>query len=238
MRAGGPKIPTGDMGLSGIYLAIVTQNKDPEKLERIKVRLPWLDKGEEDQTEWAQLATPMEGNKFGWYSLPDIEDVVAVGFIAGDIKRPVILGGVWSKKDSPPEVNEDGKNNFRGYCSRSGHRMILDDSDAVKVVFADKTTDFMVGVGAFGAGGTGINKCAVRKPGGAGDKGVSITSGAGTLEMTAGGTLTIKAGQNIKINSKTSVGIKSGSTMEWSASSAQLSSSAPSNYKGATTKVG
>ena len=28
----------------------------------------------------------MEGNKFGWYTLPDIDDVVVVMFIAGDIE--------------------------------------------------------------------------------------------------------------------------------------------------------
>jgi uncharacterized protein involved in type VI secretion and phage assembly len=238
MRSGGPKIPSGDMGMPDIYYGIVTQNKDPDKLERIKVRLPFLDQGETDQTEWAQLATPMEGNLFGWYSLPDIEDVVAVSFIAGDIKRPVIMGGVWSKKDAPPEGNEDGKNNFRGYCSRSGHRMILDDSDCVKVVFSDKTTDMMIGIGAFASAGTGVNKCEVRKPGGAGSEGISITSATGTLEVTAKGTLIIKAGQNITISTTAKIGIKAGSNMQFQATSIQLSSSAPSNYKGSTTKVG
>ena len=50
-----------------------------------------------------------------------------------------MLGGVWSTPDFSPEPNEDGKNNFRGYRSRSGHRLILDDSGKIKVVFADKT---------------------------------------------------------------------------------------------------
>ena len=47
--------------------------------------MPWLDRGDVDQTHWAQLLTPMEGKKFGWYTLPDIDDVVVVMFIAGDI---------------------------------------------------------------------------------------------------------------------------------------------------------
>ena len=59
---------------------------------------------------------------------------------AATSSQPVILGGVWSKPDFSPEPNEDGKNNFRGYRSRSGHRLILDDTDKTKVVFADKTT--------------------------------------------------------------------------------------------------
>ena len=61
MRTGGPRRESLDNTQYGIHYAIVCQNKDPEKLERIKVRLPWLDGGEEDQTFWAQLLTPMEG---------------------------------------------------------------------------------------------------------------------------------------------------------------------------------
>ncbi len=59
----------------------------------------------------------------------------------------MILGGVWSKPDFSPEPNEDGKNNFRGYRSRTGHRLILDDSAKIKVVIADKTAKNMIGIG-------------------------------------------------------------------------------------------
>src|SRR5687768_18363256 len=127
MRAGGPKRDAMDNVQFGLYYGIVTQNKDPDNLNRIKVRLPWLDGGDTDQSHWAQLIVPMNGNKFGWYTLPDIDDAVVVAFIEGDISQPIILGGIWSKADKSPEPNEDGANNFRGYRSRTGHRLIFDD---------------------------------------------------------------------------------------------------------------
>src|SRR6185312_3907965 len=99
MRPGGPRKESLDHLQFGLHYGIVVQNKDPENLDRIKVRLPWLDNGDVDQTHWAQLVTPMEGKKFGWYTLPDIDDVVVVMFIGGDTSQPVILGGVWSKTD-------------------------------------------------------------------------------------------------------------------------------------------
>jgi len=80
----------------GLHYGIVCQNKDPDNLDRIKVRFPWLDSGDTDQSHWAQLLTPMEGDKFGWYTLPDIDDAVVVVFIAGDMSQPVVIGGVWS----------------------------------------------------------------------------------------------------------------------------------------------
>jgi len=215
----------------GLHYAIVCQNKDPENLGRIKVRLPWLDAGDTDQTHWAQLLTPMEGKKFGWFVLPDIDDVVIVMFIGGDSSQPVIVGGVWSKPDFSPETNEDGANNFKGYRSRVGHRMVFDDTKSgTKVWFADKTTKLMVGMGKFAKDGAGPNICAVWKPPMSGEQGVSTSSMEGKMEITAKTKLTIK-GENIKFNIKTTFDMKAGSDIQMEGSSAaKLTSSDNSNY--------
>ena len=215
----------------GLHYGIVCQNKDPDNLDRIKVRFPWLDNGDTDQSHWAQLLTPMEGDKFGWYTLPDIDDAVVVVFIAGDISQPVVVGGVWSTPDFSPETNEDGKNNFRGYRSRVGHRMVFDDSPGgTKVWVADKTTKLMVGMGKFAKDGTGPNICAVWKPPMSGDAGVAIASMEGKMEITAKTKLTIK-GENIKFNIKTTFDMKAGSDIQMEGSSAaKLTSSDNSNY--------
>jgi uncharacterized protein involved in type VI secretion and phage assembly len=240
MRAGGPaKDSLGNLYL-GLHYAIVCQNKDPDNLNRIKVRFPWLDKGDTDQTHWAQLLTPMEGKKFGWYTVPDVDDVVVVMFIGGEVSQPIILGGVWSKVDNSPEPNEDGKNNFRGYRSRSGHRLILDDTEKTKVVLADKTGKNMVGVGNFAKAGAGPNICAVYKPPMAGDTGVSFSSMEGTIEITCkDGALKVDAQQNIKINAKTSIDVKAGKDIKMDGSSAaKVTAGSPSNWDGSQIKIG
>jgi uncharacterized protein involved in type VI secretion and phage assembly len=216
---------------SSMDYGIVVQNKDPDNLDRIKVRFPWLDNGDTDQSHWAQLLTPMEGPKFGWYTLPDIEDVVVVVFIAGDLSQPVVVGGVWSKPDFSPEPNEDGKDNFRGYRSRCGHRFVFDDSSGgTKVWFADKTTKNMVGVGKFAKDGAGPNICAVWKPPMSGESGISVSTMEGKMEITAKTKLSIK-GENIKINAKTTIDIKAGSDLKMEGTSAaKLTSSDNSNY--------
>jgi uncharacterized protein involved in type VI secretion and phage assembly len=236
MRSGGPRREALDNVQFGLHYGIVTQNKDPDKLNRIKVRLPWLDGGDTDQSHWAQYVTPMNGNKFGWYSLPDVNDVVVVAFIEGDISQPVILGGVWSKPDPSPEPNEDGKNNFRGYRSRSGHRLILDDSAKTKIVIADKTAKNVIGMGEFDTDGAGPNKCAVFKPPMSGTSGVSISTMEGKLEITCKeGKLLLDAKQNIKINAKTTIEIKAGTDIKLEGSStAKMTSGSPSNYDAPT----
>src|ERR1041385_2659902 len=230
MRAGGPKLDSLDNLMYGLHYGVVCQNKDPDNLDRIKIRLPWLDGGDTDQTHWAQLLTPMEGKKFGWYTLPDIDDVVVVAFIGGESAQPVILGGIWSKPDFSPEPNEDGKNNFRGYRSRSGHRLILDDTDKTKVVFADKSTKLMVGVGNMPKAGAGPNVCAVYKPPMSGNEGVSISSMEGNLEITCkDGVLKMNAGKHVKINAKETIDVKAGQDIEMKGSSAKLTSQDNSN---------
>lgn len=205
MRAGGPRTGTSDMTLFGVYYGVVTQNKDEESKARVKVRLPWLDHGDQDQTHWAQLSAPMAGAKMGWYTLPDVGDVVALMFIAGDVNQPVVLGGVWSKTDKPPEEGGDGKNDFRGYRSRSGARMVMDDSSKGKVYFSDKSDKNVVVVGSFEKGGDGANAKAAPTPAGIGGpaatKGVCIATEDGEMNISVKGKLKVTA-KNIEITAK------------------------------------
>jgi uncharacterized protein involved in type VI secretion and phage assembly len=63
-----------------------------------------------------------------------------VAFEHGDMAFPYILGGLWNGKDKPPEKNDDGENNKRLIKSRSGHKIILDDTeDKEKIIIEDKT---------------------------------------------------------------------------------------------------
>jgi uncharacterized protein involved in type VI secretion and phage assembly len=122
----------------GVTIAVVTNIKDDDGLGRIKVKYPWLT--DEDESHWARVVTPMAGNEMGFYFLPEVDDEVLVAFEHGDMTYPYILGGLWNKKDKPPEKNDDGENNKRLIKSRSGHRIILDDTeDKEKIIIQDKS---------------------------------------------------------------------------------------------------
>ena len=122
----------------GVTVAIVTNNKDEEGLGRVKVNFPWL--SDSDESYWARVLTPMAGTERGIYFLPEVEDEVLVAFAQGDIDYPYILGSLWNGKDKPPETNDDGKNNHRLIKSRSGHQIILDDTEGEeKIIIRDKT---------------------------------------------------------------------------------------------------
>lgn len=243
MRSPGrPSPPTGDMALCGVYYAIVTQNKDEKKMGRVKVRFPWLPGGDRDQSAWAHICVPMEGNKFGTFILPEVNDTVLVVFMAGDINHPVVIGGMWNSVDTPPEVNENGKNDFRFLKSRSGHRLLLDDSPKPKAVLTDRTNENFGGVGQFAEGGDGPNKMELKTPSpinGSPEKGVAFASMKGTVNIWCPkGTLKVD-GQYIEITASDKAEIKAGGNLNLEGgTSAKVAATGVGNFEGSTTNIG
>ena len=122
----------------GVVIGIVTNNEDPDGLGRIKVKFPWL--SDEDESNWARVATLMAGNERGLYFLPEVDDEVLVAFEHGVVDFPFVVGSLWNGKDKPPEENSGGANNLRTIKSRSGHIIRLDDTDgSEKIEIIDKS---------------------------------------------------------------------------------------------------
>lgn len=125
----------------GMVVGLVTNNRDPQNLGRVKVKLPWL--SDSDESTWARLAAPMGGNGRGFFYLPEINDEVLLGFEHGSINHPYILGVLWNGKDLPPLRNDqvigkDGKVNQHILRSRSGLEITLDDTPgAEKITLRD-----------------------------------------------------------------------------------------------------
>lgn len=119
-----PPPATGE--IFGVTIGLVTNNEDPQKMGRVKVKFPWL--SNRDESAWARVASPMAGNQRGFYALPEVNDEVLVAFEHGRVDCPYVLGALWNGKDRPPADNEGGNNNYRLMRSRSGHEILLDDT--------------------------------------------------------------------------------------------------------------
>jgi len=112
--------------MPGLVEAIVVDNKDPDKMGRIKVKFPTLP--DMPESFWARLSMPMAGQKRGWMTIPEIDDEVLCSFVHGDIQNCIVVGSLYNGVDIPPYANEDGENNLRVFQSRSGHRVTFDDT--------------------------------------------------------------------------------------------------------------
>ena len=115
----------------GAVVGLVTNNKDPEQLGRVKVKFPWL--AENSESHWARIATLDAGKDRGTWWIPEIDDEVLCIFEHGDINFPYVIGGLWNGKDKPPttgragDFNQDGKDDLRFIKSRDDHLLIFEE---------------------------------------------------------------------------------------------------------------
>jgi uncharacterized protein involved in type VI secretion and phage assembly len=90
--------PAPQFGAS-LAVGVVTNNDDPEKLGRVRVKFPAL--GQDIESAWARVANPQANGERGLMMLPLVNDEVVVGFEGGDPRRPYVLGSVWNGKARP-----------------------------------------------------------------------------------------------------------------------------------------
>jgi uncharacterized protein involved in type VI secretion and phage assembly len=133
----------GRKGWSGLVVGLVTNNEDGEHLGRVKVRFPTL--SDSDESTWARVASAGAGAARGMQWLPEVGDEVLVGFELGDLTRPMVLGGLWSRKDKPPQPDDavnGGHTTVRVLASRKNHRVVLTDDpkSAVDLKLGDTST--------------------------------------------------------------------------------------------------
>jgi len=193
----------------GVVVGIVTNNKDPEELGRVKIKLPRI--SSDDESHWARVTSFMAGKERGVFFLPDVNDEVLVAFEHGDINMPYIIGSLWNGVDKPPETNSDGKNNKRVIKSRSGHIIRLNDEDGKeKIEIVDKSEKNSI------VFDTAKNTITITT-----DKDITLSAPQGTVKIDA---------QKIEIKSSADMKIEAGAGMDVKASAAM-------NIKGATVNV-
>jgi uncharacterized protein involved in type VI secretion and phage assembly len=112
--------------LSGITTGIVTDNYDSEHPGMVRVELALGPEGY-NRTEWIRVASSYAGNGYGYYSLPEVGDEVAVAFNMGDPNRPYVIGAFWSDKNKLPEKTANEKNTVKRLKTKGGHEIIFED---------------------------------------------------------------------------------------------------------------
>lgn len=114
--------------IPGVAPAIVTDNKDPEGLGRVRVMYPWM--AGNQQSYWARVARPFAGANRGEWSPPQINDEVLVCFEMGHIDKPYVIGVLWNGVDIPPETSTE--KHVRQ--TAKGYRWEIDETDGQEKV--------------------------------------------------------------------------------------------------------
>lgn len=219
----------------GLVVGLVTNNVDPQKWGRVKVKFPWL--SDEVESHWARVVQPMGGPQRGQWWIPEVDDEVLCGFEHGDVRFPYVVGSLYNGVDTPPQCqnitgtfggtgydhgayscagrdfNEDGKNDLRFIRSRSGHLVILDDKDGQeKITVADKTGKHRIEVFTD-------------------KKKVVITSADGDIELIADKKVLIRC-EHLQVETRKKTTIEAGDNIEaTSQKEVQVESKMNSTYK-------
>jgi uncharacterized protein involved in type VI secretion and phage assembly len=144
---GGARSP---LSHGGLLVGEVTNINDPRKEGRVKVRFLGLD--DQEESNWARVLVPGAGDKRGSVVLPEVKDEVLVGFEGGDLRKPIVLGGMFgSKSKIPMWTVKDGKVAARRTTSRTGHFIELGDGSSdkekhVEIQLSDGQTKLRLGL--------------------------------------------------------------------------------------------
>ena len=86
--------------VSGIVMATVVSNEDPQGLGRIEVRFPW--QGENAPTRMASVSSLMAGPDSGGFFMPRVGNEVLCAFDQGDFEHCFVIGFTWNPQHPPP----------------------------------------------------------------------------------------------------------------------------------------
>lgn len=126
--------------LFGKYRGLVTDNKDPDKLGRLKVSVPAVPGMAEN---WALPCAPYAGEQVGFYTMPPIGAKVWVEFEGGDPSHPIWSGCFWQQPEVPTEIgdNSDDPSQVKVFKTRVATLWINDTDQKGKITlrFKDDT---------------------------------------------------------------------------------------------------
>jgi phage protein D/phage baseplate assembly protein gpV len=187
---------------TGLLPAIVSDIKDPRKLGRVRLTLPWLDG--QYTTGWARVAQQGAGADRGLLVLPEVGDEVLVGFSGADMDTAFVVGGLYNGSDAPPKLGADavdgtsGQVAVRALVSRTGHRVELAESSSGPDGLLLSTGDGKVSV-RLDEKGTLVEIVSDGKVRVSARNGVSVDAGSGPLELS---------GQKVTVTSRSDIGIE------------------------------
>ena len=112
----------------GKYRGFVSNNDDPQKRARLKLRVPSV--LGQDESDWALPCLPFGGVAgHGMFVVPEANAQVWVEFEEGDLNRPIWVGTFWQAEGDVPAAAAISPPTTRLLLTPKGHTLQFDDKD-------------------------------------------------------------------------------------------------------------
>uniref|UniRef100_UPI003B3B957A type VI secretion system Vgr family protein n=1 Tax=Spirosoma sp. TaxID=1899569 RepID=UPI003B3B957A len=106
-------------------LATVTDNQDPDKLGRVKVKFMWP--GDNNESDWLRVAHPYTAAGEGMLFVPEINAQVLIGYESNLAEYPFVMTSLYPKKKGITYTQRD--NVQKTIQTKGGNKISLYDKD-------------------------------------------------------------------------------------------------------------
>ncbi len=208
-------------------MALVTENKDPDNLGKVKVQFLWQKNNA--TTPWIRVLTPHSGMRTGdkknrgVFFTPEKGDYVIVGFTQNDPDRPFVLGSIPHGKAIDTTKNTD--NHVKAIRTRSGSTIYFHDKENNKEQEIRIETDEKNYISVLVNNANGNIKIFSSKA-------IEVNSKE-SIKVESGKTINVKS-ENITIEATDSITMKANKKIELKATDVAIEGSKSFEAKGGT----
>lgn len=237
----------------GMVQGTVTDNANGKEPATVKVEFTAWESGK-NVCEWIPLLRPYAGGDYGSYLMPEVGDIVLVGFIGADHKRPVVLGSLFPASAAFKGDCFEKKNTTRRLKTKGGVDLTISDAQGKSSVKAvtpggllltlDDEKELITLSDKNGENGLSID-CKKGEVSLSGKSKITIKAGgcqivmdgmSGKLELS-GGQLSFKADMQAELDGGQSLGLK-GTMLKAEGTQVSVSGSAMTQVSGGMVKLG
>ncbi len=110
----------------GYVIGKVTENNNKDFKGLVKVEFTsWL--SGKSICDWIPVMQPYAGAQYGNYVIPEIDDIVVVGFLGASMRKPFVLGSFYPQNAAFINESFDEKNLVKAYKTKGETKFTLND---------------------------------------------------------------------------------------------------------------
>ena len=196
-----------------IVVGVVTNNDDPDKQGRVRVRYPAL--SDDHEGWWARVVATGAGGSRGLVSLPVPGDEVLIAFEHESDQHPYVLGAVFNGQALPGELQKTDKSfglfSDKELIVKAVDRIAMTGQKSMTLTSADDAKLTTKGGGGMG----NVEVSSVANLALASDQ-ASTFEAQTSLGAKAGTAMTIEAGTTLDVKSNIAMTVAAGTTLELS----------------------